>query len=78
MYSQSMCIHITSLAKGGYVCGGVGSSVCLSACLSVHLFVCLSVCKPHYSKRIAMKFYGGVRCGTIKTSTFGGDLDLLR
>ena len=51
---------ITSLAKGGYVFGSVGLSVCL---------VCLFVCEQHYSKsyeRIGMKFYGQVLSSASK------------
>ena len=50
---------ITSLAKGGYVFGSVGLSVCLL------------VCGQHYSKtneRIGMKFNGGswvVQCNCV-------------
>ena len=61
---------LTSLAKGGYVFGSVGLSVCLFDC------------GQHYAKSyewIRMKFYGGVLGSTLKNwLNFGGDLDLLR
>ena len=51
-------VFFTSLAKGRYVFGSVGLSVCLF------------VRGQHYSKsyeRIGMKFYGGILGSTMKT-----------
>ena len=56
--SESITI-ITSLAKGGYVFGSVGLSVCVS------------VCGQHYPKSyelFGMKFYGGVGWGWVDGS----------
>ena len=78
IYSQILCMCsipvFTSLAKGGYVFGGV--------CLSVRLSSCLSVCGQYYStnyERIGMKFYGGVLVDPMKNwLNFGSDLAILR
>ena len=63
---QTFKLTNITLAKRGYVFG----SVCLSATLVSNI--------TQSYEWIAMKFYGGVSCGTRRKLNFCGDLGFLR